>query len=199
MRGSASGRPSKSRRKKATRGSSRGVPIGTPEPGPLAEHVVEPGRPVALDPPRQDLFLPDRRGRGEPLELLQDQSRQTPGLRPASPDERAAAAAGNRRRPRGQRPGSHGAAPPRSPAASRPGFPAPPSASQVRGIRIAHANDFPFLGPAFEQLGRLDRRDRIAGGQVGQADQGMSLQEPPHNRRSRLVVGAATQRRTPRR
>ena len=175
-------------------GSSRGSPSAPPEPGSLAQHVVEPGRAIALDPPGQDLVFPDGRRRGEPLQLFQDHLDKRRALAPASPDERAGAAAENRRRPPGPPPGSRAAAPPRSPGASRPGFRARPTVPAPASRHRPRGRPSPLPTHRSSSSAASTGGDRIAGGQVGQADQGMSLQESPHDRIARLVV----RRRRPR-
>ena len=108
--------------------------------------LVEPGRPVALDPPRQDLVLP-RGGRRREALSCSSTARRTPAPRPRRRMNVLPPQAENRRRPRARPPGSRGAAPPRSPGASRPGSPAPPIATR----RASHRSPIRTTLPSSDQ------------------------------------------------
>ena len=187
--------PAKSRVKKATRGSPLAETLGPPEPRAAPEDIVEPGRPVAHDPSRQDLRLPEPRRHRAALELLQhrlDERRTLPSscrvdVLPAQQEIGEDLGRDGQALPPADR---HGRA-----AASRPG-----SRDRPSGHRPGHP-DRPAGPPCLRSAQRSSRSvaspglDRISGREVGQADQRMRPQEPLDDRRSRLVGGDLDGRR----
>ena len=106
-------------------GLAPAVGLGPPGPVARAERLVEPGRAEVLDPPREEVRLPEVGRRGEPLELLQGQADGREPLRGGWPGGRAGGGRRSRRTPR--------AGPPRSRASgsrSRAAGPPPGSAGR---------------------------------------------------------------------
>ena len=176
--------PAKSRGTRATRGSPRPVGRAAARASPAGQQLVEPGRAVVAGPAgaagpisqrsagaanpwscsrtRRDGRGPFAPGLGVDVLPAGDEVGEDLGRR--RPRSRAAAA---RSRAGGPRPGSAGR----------------PSAGSASSSAGSSRTSPPRVGPAFEQLGRQRRADRVAGGQVVEADQGVRPEEAADDRR----------------